>query len=211
MNGHNMIFSWLKKIIWVIGVLRKTVVSDGRFDNLCGSHLQSLWRWLPHRLSKRQSLTTVLVRTPITQVIFFNQVIIIIIIIIIIMIMIMIIIIIIIIIIIMITHLKIDRVCLYRRNRNRSNLSSHKCRIQPGNHSFHMHCRGRKCWISCNWKQELVFKPIDHISNCLWINYISIAFVRFQKHRFPSNTQTKRGSMYLKLIRRFTCSLQWSS
>ena len=32
---------WLKKIIWVVGVLRKTVVSDWRFDNLCGSHLQS--------------------------------------------------------------------------------------------------------------------------------------------------------------------------
>ena len=32
-----------------------------------------LWRWLRHRLSKRQSLTTVLLRTPITQMIFFNQ------------------------------------------------------------------------------------------------------------------------------------------
>ena len=32
-----------------------------------------LWRWLPHRLSKRQSLTTVLLRTPITQMIFFNE------------------------------------------------------------------------------------------------------------------------------------------
>ena len=33
-----------------------------------------LWRWLPHRLSKRQSLTTVLLlRTPITQMIFFTQ------------------------------------------------------------------------------------------------------------------------------------------
>ena len=30
-------------------------------------------KWLPHRLSKRQSLTTVLLRTPITQMIFFNQ------------------------------------------------------------------------------------------------------------------------------------------
>ena len=30
-------------------------------------------RWLPHRLSKRQSLTTVLLRTPITEMIFFNQ------------------------------------------------------------------------------------------------------------------------------------------
>ena len=32
-----------------------------------------LWRWLPHRLSKRQSLTTVLLRTPINHMIFFNQ------------------------------------------------------------------------------------------------------------------------------------------
>ena len=62
---------WLKKTIWVIGVLRRTVVSDWRFDNLCGSHLQR--RWLPHRLSKRQSLTTVLLRTPITQMVFFNH------------------------------------------------------------------------------------------------------------------------------------------
>ena len=28
---------------------------------------------LPHRLSKRQTLTTVLLRTPVTQMIFFNQ------------------------------------------------------------------------------------------------------------------------------------------
>ena len=32
-----------------------------------------LWRLLPHRLSKRRSITTVLLRTPITQMIFFNQ------------------------------------------------------------------------------------------------------------------------------------------
>ena len=31
-----------------------------------------LWRWLPDRLSKRQSLTTVLRRTPISQMRFFN-------------------------------------------------------------------------------------------------------------------------------------------
>ena len=37
---------------------------------LCG---RWLWKWLPHRLSKRQSLTTVLLRTPITQMILFNQ------------------------------------------------------------------------------------------------------------------------------------------
>ena len=32
---------WMRKIIWVIQVLRGTVVSDWRFDNLCGSHSQS--------------------------------------------------------------------------------------------------------------------------------------------------------------------------
>ena len=32
-----------------------------------------IWRWLPHRLSKRQALTTVPLRTPITQMMFFNQ------------------------------------------------------------------------------------------------------------------------------------------
>ena len=32
-----------------------------------------LWRWLPYRLSQRQSLTTVLLRTPITQMIFYNK------------------------------------------------------------------------------------------------------------------------------------------
>ena len=32
---------WFKKIIWVIGVLRRTVVGGCRFDNLFGSHLQS--------------------------------------------------------------------------------------------------------------------------------------------------------------------------
>ena len=35
------LWPWLKKIIWVIWVLRKTVVCDWRFDKLCGSHLQS--------------------------------------------------------------------------------------------------------------------------------------------------------------------------
>ena len=31
------------------------------------------WRWLPYRLSKRQSQTTVVLGTPVTQVIFFDQ------------------------------------------------------------------------------------------------------------------------------------------
>ena len=67
-----IIIPWLKKIIWVIGVIRRTVVSGWRFDNRCG-RVTWLWRWLPHRLSKLQSLTTVLLMTPITQMIFFNQ------------------------------------------------------------------------------------------------------------------------------------------
>ena len=32
---------WLKKIIWVTGVLRRNVVGDWCFDNLCQSHLHS--------------------------------------------------------------------------------------------------------------------------------------------------------------------------
>ena len=69
--------TFIEKPIRVIGVLRSTTVSDWHFDTLGGSHLQSLdswlWRWLPYRLSKRHSLTTVLLRTPVTQKIFFNQ------------------------------------------------------------------------------------------------------------------------------------------
>ena len=38
---NNIKIPWLKKIIWLIGVLRRTVVSDWIFDNLCGSYLQS--------------------------------------------------------------------------------------------------------------------------------------------------------------------------
>ena len=32
---------WLKKIIWVIGVLRSPAVCNWRFDNLCGNHPRS--------------------------------------------------------------------------------------------------------------------------------------------------------------------------
>ena len=42
LGGQNInIIPWFKMIIWVIGVLRRTVVCDWRFDNLCGCHLQS--------------------------------------------------------------------------------------------------------------------------------------------------------------------------
>ena len=88
---------WLKKIIWVTGVLRRTVVSDWCFDNLCRSHLQNQilltshpcskdlpqkprersWKrgwWLLHRFLKRQSLkATVLPRTPLTRTISFHK------------------------------------------------------------------------------------------------------------------------------------------
>ena len=61
---------WLKMSIWVTGVLRRTVVGYGPFDNLCWRHHQSLLsRWLLHRLLKRQLPTTVLLRTPVTQMI----------------------------------------------------------------------------------------------------------------------------------------------
>jgi len=36
-----MIIPWLKKIIWVMGVLGGTVVGDWRFGGLCGGRLQS--------------------------------------------------------------------------------------------------------------------------------------------------------------------------
>ena len=68
-------------IVRVNVVLNRTVVVDNDwcFENLCGSHLQSsslwLWRWLLHRLSKRQSLsttTTVLLRSTFTRTIKLN-------------------------------------------------------------------------------------------------------------------------------------------
>ena len=72
----------LSLIIRVNVVLNRAVVvdRDWRFDNLCGSHLQSkstslwLWKWLLHRLSKCQSLSTrtVLFRTTFTWTIKLN-------------------------------------------------------------------------------------------------------------------------------------------
>ena len=41
------VIPWLKKIIWVIGDLGRTVVCDWRFDNLCGSHLFIVEREVP--------------------------------------------------------------------------------------------------------------------------------------------------------------------
>ena len=55
--GYFITFSLSSIIVWVSVVLRRAVGdSDWRFDSLSGSHLQSLWKWLPLRLSKRQPL-----------------------------------------------------------------------------------------------------------------------------------------------------------
>ena len=74
-SNNNINKSRLSLILRVNVVLNRTVVVDSawRFDNLCGSHLQSE-RWLPHRLSKRQALstTTVLFRTTFTRTIKLN-------------------------------------------------------------------------------------------------------------------------------------------
>lgn len=80
----------LKMSIWVTGVLRRAVVGAWYFDNQGGCHLQSQVtlksqvsvkspvrvKWLfasRHRLSKHQSATTVLVSSPVTQMITANQ------------------------------------------------------------------------------------------------------------------------------------------
>ena len=67
--------SW-ERLLLVTGV--STTCAEATFRVLCIWHYcyQPGFRtltWLPHRLSKRQSLTTVLLRTPITQIIFLNQ------------------------------------------------------------------------------------------------------------------------------------------
>ena len=53
-------------IIRVIGVLTGAVVGNGGLTT-CAGAIFRLWRWLPHRLSKNVSPTTVLVWTPVTQ------------------------------------------------------------------------------------------------------------------------------------------------
>jgi len=82
---------------WVTRRTVQTVVGNWHFDNPCESHLQSqvtilvswkfkaffnfqltltitrLRRWPPHRPPKHQSPKTVFLRTPITQMISFNQ------------------------------------------------------------------------------------------------------------------------------------------
>ena len=55
-------------IVGVRVVLKRAVVGDWRFDNLSGSQ-EEVWRWLPLRLSKSQSPTTVLFRTTLNRTI----------------------------------------------------------------------------------------------------------------------------------------------
>ena len=54
------------------GVLRRTVVWRLTFQQPVAK-TSWLWRWPLHGLSKRQSPATVLLRIPVTQMIFFNQ------------------------------------------------------------------------------------------------------------------------------------------
>ena len=58
----------LTMIFWVIGVLRRSVVGKWLLNNLWESHI-----CLPHRLSKRQLPTTVLLSGPINQMIIFSR------------------------------------------------------------------------------------------------------------------------------------------
>jgi len=57
---------WRDTIYWPIKSLPRV------FEFLTDKYTW-LWRWLPYSLSKCQSQATVLLRTPITQTIFFNQ------------------------------------------------------------------------------------------------------------------------------------------
>ena len=62
---------WLKiMIIWVIGVMRRSIVGDWRFKWLT---LDSEDGFRTAGLSKRQAPTTVLLRYPVNQMIIFNQ------------------------------------------------------------------------------------------------------------------------------------------
>ena len=86
-------------LVLVTGVLRRTVVGNWRFDKYAGAKVNGysilltksnrssgflnfqltkaitnwLWRWLPRQLLKRQSPITALLKTPVTQMIIFNQ------------------------------------------------------------------------------------------------------------------------------------------
>ena len=71
-----------EETIWAHNILVLPFIVSGKLTlkSTCnipkskpGTSLSTIKRWLPHRLSKRQSQTTVLPRSPITQMIFFNQ------------------------------------------------------------------------------------------------------------------------------------------
>ena len=57
-------------IYWLI----KSLTRVFEFSTDYSKTITWLWTWLPHRLSKHQLQTTVLLRTPIAQMIFFDQV-----------------------------------------------------------------------------------------------------------------------------------------
>ena len=56
-------------VSWKFYLLTNQIAHQG----FCIFNSQRLWRWLQRRLSKRQSQKTFLLRTPITQMTFFNQ------------------------------------------------------------------------------------------------------------------------------------------
>ena len=60
-------------IVRVKGVLRRTFGSGWLLNILRGSLFCLLWRWLPLKMLKRQSLPTVLFRTPFTRTIKFHR------------------------------------------------------------------------------------------------------------------------------------------
>ena len=73
-STHFCYFDWKRSSGWLEsweGLLLVTDISTTCLEVIF--RVKWLWGWHPHRLSKRQSLTTVLLRTPITQMIFFNQ------------------------------------------------------------------------------------------------------------------------------------------
>ena len=74
---HQMNIWVVDRLYYSLGLVFVTRLIVGclwRLDNLSGSHLHSLWRRLPHKLSKLQSqTTTILLRTTPTQTIHQSQ------------------------------------------------------------------------------------------------------------------------------------------
>jgi len=68
-----VILKQLKMLRTISSILRISTHNNTELSDKMTKTTTWLWRWLPHRLSKRQSLTTVLLRTPVTQMILFNH------------------------------------------------------------------------------------------------------------------------------------------